>query len=177
MAAGKRVLRFCRLSDFREPQMRGKNRKNMFRASPRAPESTESRTRGGADDHAVMPDSGDPRVSAETFSQLRKMPAPWFALAALGLAAAVFASVSVWSAFSAAPPRTREISLADLRDKIEGGCAGQMIGVSYGAIALLSRSGLTAGNVSGRATGVPVATVPSAGTRVKRGSAVDIVLG
>jgi hypothetical protein len=27
----------------------------------------------------------------------------------------------------------REISLSDLRDKIEGGWAGQMIGVSYGA--------------------------------------------
>jgi hypothetical protein len=27
----------------------------------------------------------------------------------------------------------REISLAELRDKIEGGWAGQMIGVSYGA--------------------------------------------
>jgi hypothetical protein len=38
----------------------------------------------------------------------------------------------VWTAFSA-PPQTREISLADLRDKIEGGWAGQMIGVSYGA--------------------------------------------
>ena len=28
---------------------------------------------------------------------------------------------------------TMEITLADLRDKIEGGWAGQMIGVSYGA--------------------------------------------
>ena len=35
---------------------------------------------------------------------------------------------------AAAPSRgTREISLAELRDKIEGGWAGQMIGVSYGA--------------------------------------------
>ncbi len=33
----------------------------------------------------------------------------------------------------AAPPKVREVSLADLRDKIEGGWAGQMIGVSYGA--------------------------------------------
>jgi hypothetical protein len=32
-----------------------------------------------------------------------------------------------------ATPGTREIPLADLRDKIEGGWAGQMIGVSYGA--------------------------------------------
>lgn len=39
---------------------------------------------------------------------------------------------AAWTAFSA-PPRTREISLAALRDKIEGGWAGQMIGVSYGA--------------------------------------------
>jgi hypothetical protein len=34
---------------------------------------------------------------------------------------------------AAAPPAARKISLADLRDKIEGGWAGQMIGVSYGA--------------------------------------------
>jgi hypothetical protein len=39
---------------------------------------------------------------------------------------------AAWTALSA-PPATREISLADLRDKIEGGWAGQMIGVSYGA--------------------------------------------
>ena len=41
------------------------------------------------------------------------------------LAAAVLAT--------AAAPGEREISLADLRDKIEGGWAGQMIGVSFGA--------------------------------------------
>ncbi len=32
-----------------------------------------------------------------------------------------------------APGGTREISMADLRDKVEGGWAGQMIGVSHGA--------------------------------------------
>jgi hypothetical protein len=36
-------------------------------------------------------------------------------------------------AASAAAPNAKEISLADLRDRIEGGWAGQMIGVSYGA--------------------------------------------
>ena len=34
---------------------------------------------------------------------------------------------------AAQPGGTREIALADLRDKIEGGWAGQMIGVSFGA--------------------------------------------
>ena len=34
---------------------------------------------------------------------------------------------------AAAGPGTRELSRAELRDKIEGGWAGQMIGVSYGA--------------------------------------------
>jgi len=34
---------------------------------------------------------------------------------------------------AAQPGRNREISLTDLRDKIEGGWAGQMIGVSFGA--------------------------------------------
>ena len=33
----------------------------------------------------------------------------------------------------AADPATKTISLVDLRDKIEGGWAGQMIGVSFGA--------------------------------------------
>src|SRR3954470_19976137 len=33
----------------------------------------------------------------------------------------------------AAANGTREISMADLRDKIEGGWAGQMIGVTFGA--------------------------------------------
>ncbi|MDX2154171.1 MAG: ADP-ribosylglycohydrolase family protein [Bryobacteraceae bacterium] len=41
-------------------------------------------------------------------------------------------AVGAWLAMSA-PAGTKEISLADLRDKIEGGWAGQMIGVSYGA--------------------------------------------
>lgn len=45
---------------------------------------------------------------------------------------ALAALAAAWTALSA-PPATREISLADLRDKIEGGWAGQMIGVSYGA--------------------------------------------
>jgi hypothetical protein len=40
--------------------------------------------------------------------------------------------VAVFLLVGAAPDR-REISLADLRDKIEGGWAGQMIGVSFGA--------------------------------------------
>ena len=41
-------------------------------------------------------------------------------------------SLGLWVALSAAPP-FKEITLAELRDKIEGGWAGQMIGVSYGA--------------------------------------------
>lgn len=44
----------------------------------------------------------------------------------------VVLGLGLWMALSAAPP-FREISLADLRDKIEGGWAGQMIGVSHGA--------------------------------------------
>ena len=46
-----------------------------------------------------------------------------------------------------------------------------------GAITVLQRAGLTAGNVSGPAAGAPVSTTPSAGQQVKRGSSVDIVLG
>ena len=44
-------------------------------------------------------------------------------------------SIPVMFALVVAAPRggTREISMAELRDKIEGGWAGQMIGVSYGA--------------------------------------------
>src|ERR1051325_145441 len=44
-----------------------------------------------------------------------------------------------WAAFAAslillaAAPAEKTISLADLHDKIEGGWAGQMIGVSFGA--------------------------------------------
>jgi hypothetical protein len=47
----------------------------------------------------------------------------------------VVLTVSLGLAFKAfsAGSGTREISMADLRDKIEGGWAGQMIGVSYGA--------------------------------------------
>jgi hypothetical protein len=47
----------------------------------------------------------------------------------LCLAAAIAAFLLV----AAARPGERSISLAELRDKIEGGWAGQMIGVSYGA--------------------------------------------
>lgn len=51
------------------------------------------------------------------------------------LAMFVLAAVSLGLALEAlsAAGGTREISMADLRDKIEGGWAGQMIGVSYGA--------------------------------------------
>ncbi|MCU1452369.1 MAG: prkC, partial [Acidimicrobiales bacterium] len=45
------------------------------------------------------------------------------------------------------------------------------------AIALLQAAGLSAGNVSGKATGHPIRTTPAAGTKVRRGTAVDIVLG
>ncbi|MCU1354203.1 MAG: protein kinase family protein with domain [Acidimicrobiales bacterium] len=45
------------------------------------------------------------------------------------------------------------------------------------AIAILRSSGLTAGNVSGSATGKPTGTSPGAGARVKKGSAVNILLG
>src|SRR5512133_2448759 len=46
----------------------------------------------------------------------------------------VFLYASLLSAAVAAPPPgTREISRAALEDKIRGGWAGQMIGVSYGA--------------------------------------------
>src|SRR5438270_11819274 len=47
----------------------------------------------------------------------------------------VVAAVSLGLAFKglSATGGTREISMADLRDRIEGGWAGQMIGVSYGA--------------------------------------------
>ncbi len=47
--------------------------------------------------------------------------------------AVVMSAVLVAIALIAAAPAQREISLADLRDKIEGGWAGQMIGVSFGA--------------------------------------------
>lgn len=47
-------------------------------------------------------------------------------------AGAVFAFVSLTLAL-AADNRTREISLEELRDRIAGGWAGQMIGVSFGA--------------------------------------------
>ena len=50
----------------------------------------------------------------------------------LALACAALAAVCSLLAGAAAAP-TREIGMADLRDKIEGGWAGQMIGVSYGA--------------------------------------------
>lgn len=54
---------------------------------------------------------------------------PRFALAAIvPLSFFLF----VWTAFTASNNEKR-ISMADLRDKIEGGWAGQMIGVSYGA--------------------------------------------
>ena len=46
-----------------------------------------------------------------------------------------------------------------------------------GAISLLRRAGLSAGNVSGPATGRPRRTIPSAGQRVARGRSVDITLG
>ena len=46
-----------------------------------------------------------------------------------------------------------------------------------GAISLLRRAGLSAGNVSGPATGRPRRATPSAGRRVARGRSVDITLG
>ena len=51
------------------------------------------------------------------------------------LAAVLAAAVLVLAYFLAAqrPKDTQSISLAELRDKIAGGWAGQMIGVSYGA--------------------------------------------
>jgi hypothetical protein len=49
-------------------------------------------------------------------------------LVIFAILAAVLAAVLI-----GAPKGTREISRADLRDKIEGGWAGQIIGVSYGA--------------------------------------------
>lgn len=47
-------------------------------------------------------------------------------------ALAILALAIGWNA-SSAPSRTRAIALDDFRDKVEGGWAGQMIGVSYGA--------------------------------------------
>ncbi|HEY6990768.1 MAG TPA: ADP-ribosylglycohydrolase family protein, partial [Bryobacteraceae bacterium] len=41
--------------------------------------------------------------------------------------------LAAWAAWGVDSQRSREISLDALRDKIEGGWAGQMIGVSYGA--------------------------------------------
>ncbi len=46
-----------------------------------------------------------------------------------------------------------------------------------GAIAKLRAAGLSAGNVSGPAAGRPVSSTPAAGQRVRRGGAVDILLG
>jgi len=45
----------------------------------------------------------------------------------------VFTWIAVMASCGAPSDAEREISLADLRDKIEGGWAGQMIGVSFGA--------------------------------------------
>lgn len=56
---------------------------------------------------------------------------PSKAVLASSFAAAV-ASVILGSCSGAAGPEFREISLAELEDKIAGGWAGQMIGVSYG---------------------------------------------
>lgn len=49
----------------------------------------------------------------------------------IGLCSALVLALITHIAAQSGP--TREISLADLRDKIEGGWAGQMIGVSFGA--------------------------------------------
>ncbi len=46
-----------------------------------------------------------------------------------------------------------------------------------GAISILTGAGLQAGSVSGPATGSPVGTSPAAGTMVRPGSTVNIVLG
>jgi serine/threonine-protein kinase len=45
------------------------------------------------------------------------------------------------------------------------------------AISIIESAGLTAGSVSGPASGSPVGTSPAAGTEVRVGSSVDIVLG
>ena len=45
----------------------------------------------------------------------------------------VLCSIALVALLVGAAPARREITLADLRDKIEGGWAGQMIGVSFGA--------------------------------------------
>ena len=45
----------------------------------------------------------------------------------------VLCSIAVVALLVGADPARREMTLADLRDKIEGGWAGQMIGVSFGA--------------------------------------------
>jgi beta-lactam-binding protein with PASTA domain len=45
------------------------------------------------------------------------------------------------------------------------------------AIAIISGAGLTPGSVSGPAAGTPVGTSPGAGTLVRPGSTVNIVLG
>jgi len=43
------------------------------------------------------------------------------------------ALVFILPSVAAPPPGTKSITIAELRDKIAGGWAGQMIGVSYGA--------------------------------------------
>jgi serine/threonine-protein kinase len=45
------------------------------------------------------------------------------------------------------------------------------------AVAILQAAGLKAGSVSGPAAGAPQGTSPGAGTKVKKGSTVNIILG
>lgn len=56
---------------------------------------------------------------------------PFMKRSVIGVVALLLLLLFAWSGQTA--PAERRISLAELRDRIEGGWAGQMIGVSYGA--------------------------------------------
>ena len=57
----------------------------------------------------------------------------WMVFGLTGLLVAAGLAIGSGSKMVPSPPATQTISLADLEDKVRGGWAGQMIGVTYGA--------------------------------------------